>query len=220
MSSFTNVGVKLFLLDEHPMSRGGLRESIRQQTTFTLVGEADTGASGLKGAKESMPDLIIMDVNLSDMDGIELVTEILKILPGIKIVVYSENVSRASVDLALRAGVRGYLSKRSTWQKLLEAIKAVMNGDVSLSPEVEASVLETYHASLMVGSLPKASLSERDKKVLRLVTKGRRNKEIAGELAVSIKSVEAYRSRLMKKLVCSNSIELVRYAIREGIGEL
>ena len=125
------------------------------------------------------------------------------------------------VDEALQAGVCGYLSKSSPLEELIHAIDLVMAGRLYLSPDVSADILEDYRKSLNEEPEPsKPFLSEREKQLLRLVAEGRRNKEIATLLSISSKSVEAYRSRVMKKLGCSSSAELVRYAIREGIAAL
>jgi DNA-binding NarL/FixJ family response regulator len=142
-------------------------------------------------------------------------------LPAIKIIIFSGDATRPSVNAALEAGVRGYLSKNTTLEELMHSIDSVMAGRLCLSPEVSTGILEDYRKSLVAATEPsKPCLSEREKQLLRLVAAGRRNKEIADQLAVSTKSVETYRSRVMKKLGCSSAADLVRYAIREGIAEL
>jgi len=214
------MNVKLLLVDDHPMLRHGLRQAVAQKSGFTLVGEASTAEQALKLAIEVTPDLVVMDVHLPDMNGIEATRKILSALPATKVVIFSSDPSRSLVDEALQAGVCGYLLKSGAVDELIHAIGLVMEGKLYLSPEVSAGILEDYRKGLVEGVAPaKPLLSDREKQLLRLVVSGKRNKEIAGDLGISAKSVEALRSRVMAKLGCSNSADLVRYAIREGIAE-
>jgi len=199
------------------MLLSGLRQVVAQQPGYSVAGEACTGAGALSQAAELAPDLIIMDVHLPDMIGIEATRRLREILPCAKIVVFSGDAARSLVDDALQAGASGYIWKLSAIEELVRAMKMVMAGQVYISPEVSAGILEDYRRGLTQPEPAKPLLTERDKQLLRLVAQGLRNKEIALELGLSPKSVEAYRSRLMKRVGCSNSAELVRYAVREGI---
>jgi DNA-binding NarL/FixJ family response regulator len=210
--------VKLLLVDDHPMLRHGLRQTVAQQPNLILAGEASTGVLALKMARELTPDLVVMDIHLPDMTGIEATRQMLGAQPSIKIVVFSSDTARALVDEALEAGVCGYILKSGAAEELIQAIGLVMQDKLYLSPEVSAGILEDYRRNLVEEPEPaKPVLSEREKQLLRLIAEGRRNKEIPVHMTLGVKSVEAYRSRLMKKLGCSCSAELVRYAIREGI---
>jgi two-component system, NarL family, response regulator NreC len=210
--------IKVLVVDDHPILRFGLRRTIDQHPNFTVVGEASTGAEALKLVAKLAPDLITMDVLLPDVNGIELTRQILAVLPSVKIVVFSSDATRSRVNEALQAGACGYIWKLSAAQEIIRAIEMVMTGRLYLSPEVSADILEDYRKCLAGQSEPsKPFLSDREKQLLRFVAEGRRNKEIAAQLALSIKSIEAYRSRLIKKLGCSSTAELVRYAVREGI---
>ncbi len=209
---------RLLLVEDHPLLRHGFRQAVAQQPDLTLVGEAATGAEGLRLARELTPDLVVMDIHLPDMNGIEATRRMMGAGPSIKILIFTGETSRRFVDQALLAGACGYLSKAGALEELIHAITLVMEGKLYLSPEVNAGILEDYRKSLVEGPEPsKPCLSEREKQLLRLISDGRRNKEMAGQLGLSIKSIETYRSRLLKKLGCSSSAELVRYAIREGI---
>ncbi len=208
---------RVLLADDHAMLRSGLRQTLSQQDNLELIGEASTGLSALKLARELQPNLILMDVHMPDMNGIEASRQILKELPGTKIIIFSSDAVRALVDEALQVGVCGYLPKAGNVEELLHAIDLVMAGKLYLSPEVSAAILTDYRKGLQDEGEP--SLSDREKHLLRLVAEGRRNKEISAELNLGIKSIEAYRARLMKKLGCSSSAELVRYAVREGIAK-
>ena len=211
---------KILVVDDHPMLRSGLRQAMSQQTDFTLAGEASTGAEGLKLAKELELDLVVLDIHLPDMNGIEVARQILAIRPSVKIVIFSSDIVRTVVDEALQAGACGYVSKSSALEELVLAVDSVMAGRLYLSKDVSAGVLEEYRKNLAGNPEPVGmELSEREKKLLRLVAEGRRNKEIATQLGVTPKAIEANRSRLMKKLGVSSSAELVRYAVRQGIAE-
>jgi len=213
--------LRILLVDDHAVLRSGLRQALSQQPSIEVVGEAPTGSQAMALAAELHPDLILMDIHLPDMNGIEVSRHILNGQPGIKIIVFSSDTVRTLVDEALQIGVCGYLPKSSSVEELIMAIESVMAGKLYLSPEVSGDILADYRKSLRSDAQPlKPLLSEREKHLLRLIAEGRRNKEISAELGVSIKSVEAYRSRLMKKLGCSSSAELVRYAVRQGIAEL
>lgn len=215
------MNLKLLLVDDHAMLRRGLRETLSRQPSLTLVGEAWSGAMALQLANELTPDLVLLDIHLPDMNGIEVSRQILKAHPGMKIVIFSSDAARSLVDEALQAGVCGYLLKTSSGEELMLAINSVTAGNLYLSPEINGNILKDYRKGLLGEKQDaKPLLSDRDKQLLRLIAEGHRNKEISAELDVGIKSVEAYRSRLMKKLSCSSSAELIRYAVREGIAKL
>jgi DNA-binding NarL/FixJ family response regulator len=219
--------VKLILVDDHAMFRSGLHHALLLRPNLEVLGEASTGESALTLVKELKPDLVLMDVHLPDMNGIEASRRILNDHPSIKIIIFSGDTIRASVDEALQVGVCGYLSKAGPVDELNLAIDSVMAGKLYLSSEVSGDILNNYRESLQDSrkglledtSVTRSFLSEREEQLLRLIAAGRRNKEISAELNISIKSVEAYRARLMKKLGCSNIAELVRYAVRQGITE-
>jgi DNA-binding NarL/FixJ family response regulator len=212
------MNVRVFLVDDHQMVIQGLRHVIAQQPNLTIVGEAPTGAAALKLAPGLAPDLIVMDLHLPDMNGIEVTRRMSSILPLVKVVIFSGDAARSNVDAALEAGARGYLWKQSATEDLIQAIQMVMAGNIFLSHEVNADILEEYQKGIGAeGQPPRRLLTQRDRQLMRFIVAGRRNKEIAAELTVTPKAVEAYRSRLMKKLGCSNSADLIRYAIREGI---
>jgi DNA-binding NarL/FixJ family response regulator len=212
------MNIKLLLVDDHPMLRRGLAQTVAQTANFVVAGEASSGAEALKLVQELGPDLIVMDVHLPDLSGIEASRQILTIRPLTKVIIFSSDGARSLVDQALQAGVCGYVLKGGIVDELVDAIHRVMDGKLYLSPELTTGILEDYRKQIASESVSlKTMLSERERELLRLVAEGQRNKEIAGQLGIGVKSVEAYRSRLMKKLNCSSLAELVRYAIREGV---
>ena len=212
------MNVKILLVDDHPMMINGLRQAMAQQPRFTIVGEASTGELAVRLALETTPDLVVMDIHLPDMNGLEVTRQILSTLPATKVVIFTSDMVGTLVDEALQAGVGGYIFKRGSVEDLIHAIDGVMAGKLCLSPAVSAAIVEDYQRNLVgKAESPKVALSERERQLLRLIAEGRRNKEIATEMKLSINSIETYRSRLMKKTGCPSAAELARYAVREGI---
>jgi DNA-binding NarL/FixJ family response regulator len=193
-----------------------LRRTLEQVPNFRVVGEASTGAGAVSQAVESKPNLIVMDIHLPDMTGIEATRRILVAVPAIKVVILSADADRRLVDSALQAGASGYILKISVVDELICAIASVTAGRLYFSPEVSAGILEAYRHSLL-SDPPKPVLTDRENHLLRLIAEGWRNKEIAAELKLSGNSISTYRARLMKKVGCSGPAELARYAVREGI---
>jgi len=216
--SATTMKVKILLVDDHPLLRNGLRQAMEKQRHFTVVGEAATGELALALALEMKPDLVVMDIHLKDMNGLEATRQILSVLPATKIIVFSGDMAGKLVDEALQAGASGYIFKGGPGEELVHAIDGVMAGKLCLSPEVSAAIVED-HQRILVGDRdpPKPALSDREKLLLRLIAEGCRNKEIATKMNLSPNSIETYRVRLMKKVGYRNTAELVRFAVREGI---
>jgi len=203
------------------MLLNGLRQALSEHSNLTLLGAAATGAEALKLALELTPDLVVMDIHLPDMSGIEATRQILKVQPSVKVLIFNKDANRALVQEALQAGASGYVLKKGKVSELIHAIEAVMGGKLYFSAEVSVGIVEDYQRTLIDKSEPsKPVLSEREKQMLRLIAQGRRNKEIAAKLKLSPNSIETYRARLMKKVGFRNTAELVRFAIREGIAPL
>jgi two-component system invasion response regulator UvrY len=211
------VNVKILLVDAHPILRLGLRQTIALQPHLSVVGEASTGELALKLALELKPDVMVMELSLPGMSGLEAIRQILSALPGTKIIIYSGATSRTQAREAIRAGACGYLSKGGSSEGLFCAINLVMEGKRYLSPETDFGILEDDQKTPPEDCSPRSFLSERDKRLLRLIAEGRRSKEIASHLALRPQTVDNYRSRLMRRLSCGCATELVRYAIREKI---
>jgi two-component system response regulator NreC len=209
----------LLLVDDHAMLRGGLREALAKRPGFTIAGESSTGRDAMEKARELRPEVILMDVHLPDTSGVETSRQILEECPETKIIIVSSDAGRSLVDEALKIGVGGYVAKTGSVEEVILAIESVLAGKLYLSPDVSGGILGDYKRSLSGLEPQKPLLSQRDIHLLRLIAEGHRNKEISAEMKVSVKSVEAYRSRLMKKLACASSAELVRYAVREGISK-
>jgi DNA-binding NarL/FixJ family response regulator len=211
--------LNILLVDDHRMFREGLRLMIgREFPDASVVGEADTVADALRCARELRPDLVVMDIHLPDGSGLEASRQILAEIPAARIVVLSAEPSLQYVREALRTGVSGYLLKSNAPEELPRAIRAVMAGNLHLCTEAGRAALEDYKTTLVRAGTPQRAVpSERELQVLRLIGEGLRTKEIADRLHVGVKTAETYRRRLLHKLGCNGTAELVRHAIREGL---
>jgi DNA-binding NarL/FixJ family response regulator len=213
------MSVKVVLIDDHPMVRQGLRQLVSTQPNLTLVGEACNGSEALKLIAERSPDLIVIDLHLPGVDGIEVTRQALELLPTAKILVFSADANQSRVDAALEAGACGYLVKNCAIDEMLLAIETIMSGRLYLSSEISAQILEGYRRNLKSSTGEKSALSAQERMVLRSIAEGLRTKEIALQMKLSVKTVETYRRRLITKLKCDSTADLVRYALREGIVE-
>jgi DNA-binding NarL/FixJ family response regulator len=212
------MNTRIVLVDDHPMLRQGVRQILEQQPDLILAGEAASGQSSLPLIKARKPDMVIMDVHLPDISGLEASRQILAQSPSIKIIVFSADADRLLVDEALQIGICGYLLKSSVPEELVRAIRMVMEGRLYLCPELASHVFDDYRKMLAaMAHSAKPLLTDREKQVLCRVAEGLQNKEIADLMKVSIKSVEKSRSRVMRKLQCHSAAELTRYAVREGL---
>ena len=201
------------------MMREGLRKLITIQGEFKVVGEAASSQAALEQARVQKPDVVLLDIHLPDRNGIETARQLRAELPSVRIIILSSDSDPQVVLDALHSGVSGYVLKVNSSEDLGRAIRSVMTGQLFLSAEVSCIVVQDFLKTVNDGAAPfgRETLTEREKLLLKLVAEGKRNKEIADALDVGVKSVETYRSRLMKKLNCSGTAELTRYAIREGI---
>jgi DNA-binding NarL/FixJ family response regulator len=208
---------RIFLVDDHQLFRRGLRLVLEHTAGFNVVGEAATAAELISLCPAASADVLLADIHLPDGDGIEAARAAMAAQPSLRVVFLSSDGDLALVRRALDAGGVGYLLKSIAPQDLVRAIEAARKGDVYLCPEVATALVKDYRARDAAPRPARPRLSERENAVLRLIAAGRRNKEIAEQLGVSVKSVETYRRRLLQKLGYSSTAEVVRHAIREGL---
>lgn len=212
------MSTRILLVEDHKIVREGFKSLIEKQPYFEVVGEADNGHEAVTLARKLLPHVIIMDVTLPDMNGIEATRRILADLPTIKVVALSIHSDTKFVTEMLLAGARGYLVKDCAFEELVQAINAVTANRRYLSPMITDQFVETF-----LGQTPGdevrvfPGLSGREREVFQLLAEGRTAKEIANDLTLSVKTVEAYRRRLMEKLGLQNVVELTKHAIKEGI---
>lgn len=213
------MSVKILLAEDHVIIREGLLTLINQQADMEVVAEADNGKAATELAKEFKPDVIIMDVAMSGMSGIEATRQIKAEMPALKVVALSAYDNREYVMGMIKAGVSGYLLKDCAFEELVKAIRTVLQDKSYLSPDVAKVVLAVECENQRVLTYPanNASLSKLDCELIKLLADGKSAREIAEKHDLNIKTVEGRRRKIMKKLNINSMAELVRYAIRKGM---
>ena len=214
--------IKVFLADDHAVVRDGLRLILETQEDITVVGEAADGRQAVDQVLKLKPDIVIMDIAMPELNGIEATQQILKTLPSVKVIILSMHSSTEHVSRALKAGALGYLLKESAGKEVVNAVKTVYLGHRYLCQQISESLIDDYIdlQEAAPGRSPLARLSAREREVLQLVTEGKTTKEIGRMLSLSPKTVETYRSRLMAKLGIKDVPGLVKFAIQHGITSL
>jgi two-component system, NarL family, response regulator NreC len=205
--------VRVLVADDHPIVLRGLK-TILDREGFEIAGEASDGAQAVARALDLQPDLIVMDISMPVMTGIEAAAQIRRALPSAKLLLLTVHTENRYILEALRSGVRGYVLKSRAANELVEAIREILNGRVYLSPGISQTVVEAY---LHQNNGDSESLTRRELQVLQLVAEGKTTKEVAASLAVSAKTADSHRSNIMHKLNLHSVADLVRYAIRRGL---
>jgi two-component system, NarL family, response regulator NreC len=207
------MGMSVLLADDHPVFRQGLR-ALLERERFDVIGEASDGLEAISLAERLQPQVVVIDLAMPALNGIDAAREILKRAPRAKAVLLTMYTEEHHVLEALRAGVKGCVSKSQAAEHLLQAIKDVSAGGVYLSPHVSGAVVQAYLAKT---DLPYEPLTPRERQVLQLIAEGKTTKEAAAVLDVSVKTAETHRTNLMEKLDIHSTAGLVRYAIRRGL---
>jgi DNA-binding NarL/FixJ family response regulator len=210
--------VRILLADDHTILRHGISKSVQQRDDMEIVGQASDGLTAVKLARELTPEVILMDVGMPDMNGIEATREIMRELPQTKIIALSMHSSKKFVGEMLKAGAVGYLLKDCTFDEIVLAIETVMGEKTYLTPSVADTVVDSFvrapeHEETSVF----ARLTPREREVLQLTAEGNTTKQVALKLHISPKTVEAHRLRVMNKLDIDNVAQLTKYAIQEGL---
>lgn len=213
------MSIRVLIADDHKIMLAGLRSLLEKQTDFDVVGEADNGRKAVQMAQEIKPDVVVMDVSMPDLNGIEATMQIIESLPETRVIALSMHSDKRFVVGMLRAGASGYLLKDCASQELANAIVQVAGGKKYLSPEITGVVIDDFlqGGSSEKGSTVTSQLSPREREVLQLIAEGWSTKQIASHLYVSIKTVETHRRQIMKKLDLHAIADLTKYAIREGL---
>lgn len=206
--------IRVLLADDHSLVRQGFRRILEGQLDIEVVGEASNGRIAVEMVGQFHPDVLVMDVTMPELNGIEATRQVARQFPRTRVVALSMQKDGVYVREMLRAGARGYLLKECTESDLLSAIREVSVGKAWLSPDVSGAVLEDYRKHV---SEPIDLLSTREREVLQRIAEGKTNKEIAVQFQLSVYTVEAHRGRIMEKLNLHSGNELVRFAIRHGL---
>jgi DNA-binding NarL/FixJ family response regulator len=205
--------VRVLVADDHQIVRQGLK-TILDREGFDIVGEASDGGEAVSRTKELRPDLVVLDIGMPVMTGIEAAAEIRKSVPSAKLILLTVHTENQYILEAMRSGVRGYVLKSRASGELIEAIREILDGRMYLSPGISQTLVEAY---LQQNSGESESLTRRELQVLQLVAEGKTTKEIATSLSVSVKTADSHRSNIMHKLNMHSVADLVRYAIRRGL---
>jgi len=215
------MSIKVLLADDHGIIRQGLRSLLEKELDVQVVGEAEDGRMALEMARELVPDVIIMDITMPNLNGVEATKRIVSEQPNIKVIALSIHSNRRFVADMLKAGASAYILKECLSDELVQAINTVVGGGNYLSPRITDVVIDDYIKRL--SSVPEsrlAILTDREREALQLLTEGNTTKQIALKLHVSAKTIEANRRRIMEKLDIHSVAELTKYAVREGLTSL
>jgi len=208
--------IRILLADDHTVLRAGLRALLAGQCDLEVIGEASDGAEAIRLAQTLHPDVVVMDIGMPGVNGIDATARIKREQPGVKVLILSMHDDQGYLRQVLRAGASGYVLKRAADTELLAAIRAAARGEVFLDPAMaKALVEEVVQPSRSSAAEP--VLSDREREVLRLLAYGHTNQQVADRLCIGVKSVETYKARLMEKLGLKGRAELVRYALQHGI---
>ena len=213
--------IKILLADDHKITRDGLKALLESQKNMKVIGEADNGRKAVRLAQELHPDVIVMDINMPELNGIEATRQIKSELPETKIIALSMYSDKRYVVGMLKAGVSGYLLKNCAFDELVSAISAVVANQNYMSPKIADTVMKDYANILESNdSSPTALLTAREREVLQLIAEGLKTKDIATQIHVSVKTVETHRQQIMRKLNAKSIAQLTKIALREGITSL
>ncbi len=216
--------IRILLADDHDILREGLKALLSMQSDMVIVGEAYTGRDAVGLAERLQPDVVLLDVSMPELDGLEACRRIRARAPEVQVLILTMHEREDYLRQALEAGAAGYLVKRTAATELRLAVRAVAHGETFLSPSMARTLVRTYLSLREEGAAadasaadPYESLSSREREVLKLVAEGCTNQDIADQLVLSVKTVQAHRARLMEKLGLRDVTHLVRYAVRRGL---
>jgi len=216
------MNIRVLLVDDHKIMRAGLRSLLAQHQELEVVGEAENGRRAVQLVAEIQPQVVVMDVSMPDLNGIEATRQMVAALPAVKVLGLSMHSDKRFVIGMLQAGAAGYLLKDCATEELASAIRAVAAGQSYLSPAVTGLIIEDClgRTPSPAAAISPAILSSREREVLQLIAEGSSTRDIASRLFVSVKTVETHRRQIMKKLDLYTVADLTKYAVREGLTSL
>jgi two-component system response regulator NreC len=211
--------IRIVLADDHTVLREGIRSLLEDQPDMQVVGEAEDGRAVVQLAAELQPDVILMDIAMPRLNGLEATRQIKKRFPEVKVLILTVHSDEEYIRQILRAGASGYLVKQAAPNELISAIEAIQRGESYLSPSVSKKVVQEYvqHAAGSTEEDSHERLTDREREVLQLIAEGNSTRDIAELLHMSVKTAETHRARLMRKLDIHSTAELTQYAIRKGV---
>lgn len=214
--------IRLLVADDHKIFRQGIKKLLEEQNDLQVVGEAADGREAVKKAEELKPDIILMDVAMADLNGLQATRLIKKVLPDAKILMLTMHKNEEYVLQSFQAGASGYVLKEGAVEELVTAIHSVYGDKSFLSPTISKTVVDAYLRKMETGKMetPFDLLTDREREVLQMIAEGYTNREVAKSLYISVKTVEAHRAHIMQKLDIHEVARLVKYAIQKGLVDL
>jgi DNA-binding NarL/FixJ family response regulator len=216
--------ISLFIVDDHKLVRDGMKALLSGIPTIEITGEASDGKEMFELLKERQPEVIIMDISLPEISGIELTRMLSQQYPSIRVLVLSMYNDEEFIFNSIKAGAKGFLPKNTSREELVEAIQAIHNGDEFFSESISKIILRSYIRKATVDEEPadknREALTPREIEILKLFVEGHINKEIGEMLDISIRTVETHKNHIMKKLALRSTVEMVKYAIRNKIVDI
>ncbi len=215
------MSTRILLVDDHRIFREGLRIMLEKQPDFEIIGEAENGRSAVEMVRELLPDVVIMDVAMPDLNGIEATRQIIDKTSRVKVIGLSMHSNMRYVTEMLKAGASGFLFKDCSFEELVNGINAVRDDRICLSPPITENMIKDYISVLSKDTHSAfSSLTAREREVLQLIAEGKSVREIASRFGLSVKTIETHRQNIMDKLDIHNMAELIKFAIREGLTSL
>jgi DNA-binding NarL/FixJ family response regulator len=212
---------KVLIVDDHKIVRDGLRTMLSKYPEIEVVAEAEDGRTAVELVNKLSPNIVIMDIAMPDLNGIEATRQIIAQKPDVKVIALSMHSDKRYISSMFKAGASGFLQKHCAFEEMMNAIRTVNENNTYMSPGISSAVVEDFirHPEKSESSVFSV-LSNREREVLQLLAEGQNTKEIAGDLNVSVKTVEAHRAKIMSKLGIHSVAELTKYAVREGLTSL
>lgn len=207
--------IRILVVDDHAVLRDGVRALLDVHDDIEIIGEASEGKEAIEKTKELSPDVVVMDIAMAGMDGLEATRRITKKNPGVKVLVLTQHDNREYILSAIKAGAAGYVPKRALGSELVSAIRAICRGESFLYPSAAAALISDYLHQ--VEEEPYDRLTAREREILKLIADGHTSREIAEMLYLSLKTVLGHRTKIMDKLDIHNRTELIKYAMRKGL---
>jgi len=212
------MSVRIILADDHKIMREGLRALLAKQKEIDVIAEADSGRGVIELCSQLHPDVVVIDISMPDLNGIDAARQITRQAPDIKVIALSMHSDKKYVKEMLAAGASGYLLKDAAFEELGMAIATVLKNKTYLSPQITDTVVKDYvNENVPQNSIASTALSAREREVLQLIAEGKSTREIAAKLYVSVKTIETHRKQIMAKLGLNSIAEITKYAIREGL---
>ena len=211
--------IKILLVDDHAIMRDGIKALLNIHDDLEVVGEASEGREAIELARELNPDVVVMDISMPGMDGLEVTHRLTRKNPGTKVIILTQHDNKEYILSTIKVGAAGYIPKKALGSDLVSAIRAVRSGDSFLYPSAARTLIDDYRKQAEQPDIYE-SLTEREREILKLIAEGRTSRETAEALFISQKTVQGYRAKIMEKLDLHNRTELIKYAMRKGLVDL